>query len=261
MHKKTLVAATLAAALAIAGPAGMVAAQDEDEPLETLTGIVVAVVDEEGMTEYFLELADGTQVELSVGPPWYWQGDHPLIGLVGQEITVEGYREDAPDEAEESEDVAGVESPDFDVRTIDGVPLWDGERPPWAGGPAVVGEQHPGFEGWSKGQAARENGDEDEDVAVLAGGPKVVGESHPGYEGWSKGQAAKAAKGGGNRETGTSKAGSRRGGPKVVGESHPGHKGWSNGQAAKANGAAKAAAAKAKGRGGAPEEDGDRGRP
>jgi len=211
MHKRFL-AASLIAALAVSTTGMVASGQDAEPQVESLTGTVIAVVDTEGVTEYFLELADGTQVKLDMGPAWFWTSGGPLAGLVGQEVTLGGHlsdgvpNENASDVAKEH--ATGEEA--FDVHFINGEPLWITSRPPWAGGPAVVGETHPGFEGWSMGQAAAAHETDDDDVetadaeeaeavdgqamaAARKGGPKVAGESHPGYKGWSKGQANRAA--------------------------------------------------------------------
>ena len=216
MHKR-FIAATLIAALSVSTTGMVVMGQDAEPQVESLTGTVVAVVDADGVTEFFLELADGTQIKLDMGPSWFWTDGGPLAALVGQEVTVGGHLSDGVPN-ENASDVAkshasGEEA--FDVHFINGEPLWTTGRPPWAGGPAVVGEIHPGFAGWSKGQANNEDEDTDEDVdvdedvetdevaadaedgqamaAARKGGPKVAGESHPGYKGWSRGQANKAA--------------------------------------------------------------------
>ncbi|CAN5672961.1 hypothetical protein BH23CHL8_BH23CHL8_09710 [soil metagenome] len=192
MNMRTILAAALTAALALAGLATVVTAQDTDT--ESLTGTVVAVTNADGGTDTFLEVADGTQIKLAVGPHWYWSEGDPLAPHVGQVVTVEGHHSDGlPDD--QAADIArerAVEEASFEVRLIDGTAIWTTARPPWAGGPAVVGEAHPGFAGWSRGQERNAAGDAN--AEERAGGPAVVGESHPGYKGWSKGQAVKVAK-------------------------------------------------------------------
>lgn len=163
MHGKAISSASLVAALVLSAVAAAATAQDDElgaedaEPaMETLTGTVVMVPDEDGVAEYLLQLPDGSQVTLDVGPPWYWADAHPLAGLDGQTVTVEGDMGDGVP-AERAADIAlegAVGEPDFDVRLIDGEMLWTTMRPPWAGGPAVVGAIHPGYAGWSRGHAA-----------------------------------------------------------------------------------------------------------
>lgn len=45
-------------------------------------------------------------------------------------------------------------APSFDAFTVNDTVIRTPGKPPWAGGPAVVGESHPGYAGWSRGQAA-----------------------------------------------------------------------------------------------------------
>ena len=68
---KMLLSAMVVAALALAGPGGAVVAQDSEPGMETRTGTIIAAVDADGVSEYYLQLADGSQLKLSVGPPWY----------------------------------------------------------------------------------------------------------------------------------------------------------------------------------------------
>jgi hypothetical protein len=202
MNRRMILAATLTAALALAGLTTGVAAQDADGAADSLTGVIVVVANTDGSTDYYLELEDGTQVKLSVGPPWYWGANHPLAPYDGQTVVLGGLHTGGLP-SENASDVAkarGAGDPTFEVRSIDGVLIFGPGKPPWAGGPAVVGEAHPGFAGWSWGRQMSGAGDDvttgdSLDTEGLTGGPAVVGEEHPGYEGWSKGQAAKAAKG------------------------------------------------------------------
>jgi hypothetical protein len=233
-RNRLIISAALTTALALAGSSVAVMAQDDEEVMQSLTGTVVVVVDEDGVATYFLQVDDETQVLLSVGPPWYWGDEDPLGSLVdGAVVTVEGYYDEDLDEAVELGEGEVAEEPVFEVRVIGVESLWDGDVPPWAGGPEVVGEVHPGWEGWSKGPGALED---DEVAASMAearrGGPKVHGASHPGYKGWSKNQETRDAKGG-NGEAGQARAEAHRGGPKLGDETHPGHQGWSKGQAAR----------------------------
>jgi hypothetical protein len=248
MDRKTLLSAMLVAALALVGTSGAVVAQDSEPGMETLTGTIVVVVDADGVSGYYLQLGDGSQLKVSVGPPWYWGSTSPLAGYVDQVVEVQGYVDTGvPDEraADVAKDRAVAEA-SFDVRVIGDEVLWITFRPPWAGGPGFVGETHPGFAGWSRGQEASEA--DEENAEGRADGAVVMDESHPGFEGWSKGQAAREAEAGNSGKA-------RAGGPKVHGERHPGHAGWSRGQAAKAAGGAGA-----QGPGGSDEEFA-RGRP
>ena len=40
--------------------------------------------------------------------------------------------------------------PEFEVLTVNGKTIREPGKPPWAGGPKVVGPSHPGYAGWSK---------------------------------------------------------------------------------------------------------------
>lgn len=99
----------------------------------TVTGVVTATTDEDGRTTYTVS-ADGTTYELGAGPAWFWGADHPLGGHVGKRVEIAGDIREGSDE--------------IDVETVDGVALREPGKPPWAGGPKVVGERHPGWKPW-----------------------------------------------------------------------------------------------------------------
>jgi hypothetical protein len=103
----------------------------------TLEGTVGTRTDEDGDTVYTLTVS-GTVYELEAGPPWFWGDDHPLKGLVGKTVTIEG---DQPEG-----------STTIEVRVADGKTLREPGKPPWAGGWKVQGEKHPG---WSQAKADR----------------------------------------------------------------------------------------------------------
>lgn len=159
MITRMTAAAALAAALAVAGVSGAVSAQEpaeEAEPTEqaeastpgseeiteTLTGTIVLQENELGRMAYFLDRGDGQLVELRFGPAWFWGELNPLHVLAQTQASIGGLLAD--DLAEQ----AAV----LEVRTINGVERAT-DKPPWAGGPKVQGEVHPGYEGWSHGQA------------------------------------------------------------------------------------------------------------
>ena len=75
----------------------------------------------------------GVTWELSAGPKWYWGTKNPLAPFVGKSVEVAGTYH------------AG--DTDFDIDTVDGKALRSAGKPPWAGGPKVVGKGHPGLEG------------------------------------------------------------------------------------------------------------------
>lgn len=96
----------------------------------TLTGTIVATKDTKGRATYEMTV-NGVTWELSAGPKWYWAGSNPLAAYVGSEVEVTGtYREGRTD---------------LSVATVDGTAIRAAGRPPWAGGPKVVGERHPGW--------------------------------------------------------------------------------------------------------------------
>ena len=99
----------------------------------TVSGTVVAETDEQDRTRYTLT-AGGRTYELSAGPRWFWGDDHPLRASVGDEVEITGEIAEGSDE--------------IDVETVDGERLRAEGKPPWAGGPKVVGEQHPGWNAW-----------------------------------------------------------------------------------------------------------------
>jgi hypothetical protein len=88
-------------------------------------------------------------VRLSVGPPWFWGDAHPLTGLVGTIVTVTGTMDEGPGPNANAKAKASDE-PELDVYTVNGKTIREPGKPPWAGGPKVVGERHPGWAGWSK---------------------------------------------------------------------------------------------------------------
>lgn len=113
--------------------------EKEPETPVTLTGTVGTRTDEDGDTAYTLTV-NGTAYDLEVGPPWFWGDNHPLKGLVGKTVTIQG------DQAQGSTSV--------EVRVADGKTIREPGKPPWAGGWKVVGERHPGWAQWKADKAA-----------------------------------------------------------------------------------------------------------
>lgn len=99
----------------------------------TVTGTVTQTTDAKGRPTFTLT-AGGTTWELSAGPKWYWGDRNPLAASVGKSVTVTGTHREG--------------STDLSVDTIDGVALRAAGKPPWAGGPWVVGPTHPGWKSW-----------------------------------------------------------------------------------------------------------------
>ena len=159
MDRRTLILPLAAAGIASILIVGAVAGQDpEDETaepesaVETRQGTLEAVTDADGDVEYRLTDADGS-IELSVGPPWFWGENHPLDGVSG-DVTVTGELDDGTPPAHADAGNRADGEPSFDVFTLNGEEIRAAGKPPWAGGPAVVGGSHPGYAGWSRGQAA-----------------------------------------------------------------------------------------------------------
>lgn len=143
MRKKTLVPGMILAGVAVlALAATAVAADPTDAPepaSEDRTGTVEKTTGPDGDVEYTLG-----DVRLSVGPPWFWDIS-PLASFVGKSITVTGATDDGTPPASAPDAAKGDGAPSFDVFSIDGKVIRSPGKPPWAGGPAVVGEKHPGF--------------------------------------------------------------------------------------------------------------------
>jgi len=128
------------AAILLLGTMGKGSTQEESE-LEQLvekTGTVGTAQDPDGDTEYTLT-ADGGVFNLGAGPAWFYDGNHPLAPLVGKTVTVTG----------ESGIGKKTGQPEIDVYSVtsDGqtTQIRSSGKPPWAGGPQVVGPKHPGF--------------------------------------------------------------------------------------------------------------------
>jgi hypothetical protein len=111
---------------------------DVPQQLTQATGDVGTTKGNEGDTEYILT-AGGREIELDAGPPWYHGEPYPLAPFVGKSVTVTG--EGGTNWKGKPEiDVFGITSDDGQSTEIRSA-----GKPPWAGGPKVVGERHPGF--------------------------------------------------------------------------------------------------------------------
>ena len=153
-RRSLLVGVTLIATLAIAipvmgadpsppaGPPGQAKPDKSNKPAKadkgpevavSVQGTVAKVADEKGRPAYSLT-AGGKTWQLSAGPSWYWGDKNPLDAFVGKSVAITGTTH-----AGESE---------LDVETVDGKALREGGKPPWAGGPWVVGQSHPGWKSW-----------------------------------------------------------------------------------------------------------------
>ncbi len=102
----------------------------------TVTGTVTKGSDEDGHPSFSVT-ADGKTWLLSAGPSWYWGDKNPLNAYVGKSVSIAGSTH------------AG--DAELDVETVDGTALRESGKPPWAGGPWVVGKTHPGWKDWMAG--------------------------------------------------------------------------------------------------------------
>lgn len=112
------------------------------ELAKTLTGTVASSEDAKGRATFTMT-AGGVTWELSAGPKWFWGANNPLARFVGKSVEVAGTYH------------AG--DTDLDVDTVDGKALRSAGKPPWAGGPKVVGKSHPG---WKDGKPGNGHGRE-----------------------------------------------------------------------------------------------------
>jgi len=128
------------AGILLLGTMGKGSAQEESESEQLVekTGIVGTTQDPDGDTEYTLEAEDGV-FNLGAGPAWFYDGNHPLAPLVGTTVTVTGESEIGKKTGEPEIDVYSITS---DGQTTQ---IRTAGKPPWAGGPQVVGPKHPGF--------------------------------------------------------------------------------------------------------------------
>jgi hypothetical protein len=99
----------------------------------TVAGTVVAAPDEDGDPGYTVT-ASGKTWHLSAGPTWFWGAKNPLNAYVGKSVTIVGSTHTGDTE--------------IDVETVDGKAIRAAGKPPWAGGPWVVGPTHPGWKSW-----------------------------------------------------------------------------------------------------------------
>jgi hypothetical protein len=100
------------------------------ETAVTVQGTVKQTTDDKGRAAFTLT-AGGKTWDLSAGPSWFWGDKNPLKAYVDKSVAVVGSTH------------AG--SSELDVETIDGKALRAAGKPPWAGGPWVVGATHPGW--------------------------------------------------------------------------------------------------------------------
>jgi hypothetical protein len=99
----------------------------------SLTGTVVQGTDGQGRPTFTMT-AQGKTWTLSDGPPWFWGDKNPLAAYAGKSVTIAGTQE--------------MGATEIDVETVDGTAIRAPGKPPWAGGPWVVGPVHPGWKPW-----------------------------------------------------------------------------------------------------------------
>jgi hypothetical protein len=128
------------AAILLLGTMGKGSTQEESESEQLVekTGTVGTTQDPDGDTEYTLTADDGV-FNLGAGPAWFYDGNHPLAPRVGKTVTVTGESKIGKKTGEPEIDVYSVTS---DGQTTQ---IRSSGKPPWAGGPQVVGPKHPGF--------------------------------------------------------------------------------------------------------------------
>jgi hypothetical protein len=99
----------------------------------SIKGTIDKAADGKGRPTYSMTV-DGKTWELSAGPPWFWGDMNPLNAFVGKSVMVVG--------------TTRTGDAEIDVETVDGTALRAPGKPPWAGGPWVVGSTHPGYKDW-----------------------------------------------------------------------------------------------------------------
>jgi hypothetical protein len=134
--------ASLMTLLLIAAP--VLAAKPDNGPelAKTLTGTVASATDGKGRATFSMTVG-GVVWELSAGPKWFHGASNPLAAYVGKSVEVSGTYH------------AGETS--LDVDSVDGKALRAAGKPPWAGGPKVIGRGHPG---WKDSRPGRGHGRE-----------------------------------------------------------------------------------------------------
>ncbi len=127
----TAAATTKPAPAATAKPAGGDEAEKDAPPPITLTGLVG--VEADAKHPHYTLTVGSLVYQLETGPWWFWGDAHPLAPFVGKAVTIRGQAE-------------GTDA--IEVFSANGTTIREPGKPPWAGGPFVVGEKHPGWKPW-----------------------------------------------------------------------------------------------------------------
>ena len=116
---------------------------DAEDAVVELTGPVSVHTNADGGKEYVIT-ADRKTSKLDAGPRWFYGDRHPLAPFVGKTVTVTGERSigQRPNQAQDSDTEVDVLSVTSDSKTTK---IRSTGKPPWAGGPKVVGKKHPGY--------------------------------------------------------------------------------------------------------------------
>lgn len=128
------------------GPAGNPDKSHAPETPITIHGTIANGTEADGRTTYTLQ-ASGKTYDLSIGPPWFWGDKNPLDAYVGKTVTVAG-------DVEGADTDNATAATEVDVQSVDGKVLREPGKPPWAGGPKVVGPAHPGYRAWKDAAAS-----------------------------------------------------------------------------------------------------------
>lgn len=151
MRRRHFAATALVAALTLSLLPGAAMAQEAVAPSnEDVSDKSVSGIISETDGVWYITPADSDPIALSFGPSWF-NDLGALFGFyVGDDVTVEGnVRDGKPNEnASDTAKDKAAKDPIVKIKREKGKPLW-------TGGPKEVREVHPGYDGWSKGQAAK----------------------------------------------------------------------------------------------------------
>jgi hypothetical protein len=133
-----------------AGKAVQAQGASGQDQVVTVTGLVSTTSDADGDTRYTITV-DGQVVRLDAGPGWFHGDTYPLEPFVGKTVTVTGEQGGKGPKQGRGKSPAKTRpsGPDIDVFTVtlngQTTVIRTAGKPPWAGGPKVVGSKHPGY--------------------------------------------------------------------------------------------------------------------